>query len=64
MSAPVRERRQDRAKSVAFGQGPVIQTPELGARILRYELADYEWTAIKPMLLTPMDDEPPALATL
>jgi len=28
----------------------VIQTPELGARIMRYELADYEWTAIKPML--------------
>jgi len=50
MSAPVRERRQDRAKSVAFGQTPVIQTPELGARIMRYELADYEWTAIKPML--------------
>jgi len=50
MSAPVRERCQDRAKSVAFGQAPVIQTPELGARIMRYELAYYEWTAIKPML--------------
>jgi transposase len=50
MSAPVRERRQDRAKSFAFGQTPVIQTPELGSRIMRYELADYAWTAIKPML--------------
>jgi transposase len=28
----------------------VIQTPKLGARIMRYELADYEWTAIRPML--------------
>ena len=28
----------------------MIQTPELGARIMRYELADYEWTAIRPML--------------
>jgi transposase len=28
----------------------VIQTPELGARIMRCELADFEWTAIKPML--------------
>jgi transposase len=28
----------------------VIQTPELGAQIMRYELADYEWIAIKPML--------------
>jgi Putative transposase of IS4/5 family (DUF4096) len=36
--------------SVAFGRTPVIQTPKLGARIMRYELADYEWVAIKPML--------------
>jgi hypothetical protein len=28
----------------------VIQTAKLGARIMRYELADYEWVAIKPML--------------
>jgi hypothetical protein len=28
----------------------VIQTPELRARIVRYELADHEWTAVKPML--------------
>ena len=47
MSAPVRKRR---TKSVAFGQTAVIQTPELGARIMRYELADHEWIAIKPML--------------
>jgi transposase len=28
----------------------VIQTSELLARITRYQLADYEWIAIKPML--------------
>ena len=28
----------------------MIQTLDLGARIMRYELADYEWSAIKPML--------------
>ncbi|MGH6713861.1 MAG: hypothetical protein ACREEK_33525 [Bradyrhizobium sp.] len=28
----------------------MIQAPKLGPRILRYELSDYEWTAIKPML--------------
>jgi transposase len=28
----------------------VIQTPKLEARIIRYELADHEWVAIKPML--------------
>jgi hypothetical protein len=33
-----------------FDRTPVIQTPKLGARIMRYELADYEWVAIKPML--------------
>ena len=33
-----------------MGQTPVIQAPRLGARIMRYELADYEWTAIRPML--------------
>ncbi|MGX1424557.1 transposase [Bradyrhizobium elkanii] len=47
MSAPVPKRR---TRSVAFGRTAVIQTPELGARIMRYELADHEWTAIKPML--------------
>lgn len=28
----------------------MIQNPKLGARIMRYVLADHEWTAIKPML--------------
>jgi transposase len=28
----------------------VIQSPKLGVRIMRYELADHEWAAIKPML--------------
>jgi transposase len=28
----------------------VIQAPKLGLRIMRYELTDHEWTAIKPML--------------
>jgi hypothetical protein len=28
----------------------VIQTLKLGARIVRYELTDGEWAAIKPML--------------
>ena len=28
----------------------VIQSPKLESRIMRYELSDYEWTAIKPIL--------------
>jgi hypothetical protein len=40
----------ERAASVALGQIPMIQTRELGARIMRDQLADNEWTAIKPML--------------
>jgi transposase len=28
----------------------VIQAPKLEPRIMRYELSEYEWTAIKPML--------------
>ena len=28
----------------------MIQAPKLEPRIMRYELSDYEWTAIKPML--------------
>src|ERR1700683_3356562 len=28
----------------------VIQAPKLEPRIMRYELTDYEWAAIKPML--------------
>ena len=50
MSASARKRRGSRVGSVAIGQTSVIQTPKLGARIMRYELADYEWAAIKPML--------------
>ena len=51
MSAFARKRRiRTGTRSVAIGQPPVIQTPKLGARIMRYERADYEWVAIKPML--------------
>jgi hypothetical protein len=28
----------------------VIQAPKPELQIMRYELSDYEWTAIKPML--------------
>src|SRR5689334_12639271 len=35
----------ERAASVALGQIPMIQTRELGARIMRDQLADNEWTA-------------------
>jgi hypothetical protein len=28
----------------------VIHAPKLEPRIMRYELSDYQWTAIKPML--------------
>jgi hypothetical protein len=39
------------ARSVVFGPPPLmIQTPELGVRIMRCELADYERVAIKPIL--------------
>src|SRR3982074_3743887 len=30
----------------------VIQAPEPGPRIMRYELSDFEWTAIRPLLPT------------
>jgi hypothetical protein len=49
MSASARKRPGAGLK-VAIGQSSVIQTPKLGARIMRYELADYEWAAIKLML--------------
>jgi hypothetical protein len=32
----------------------VIQAPKPEPRIMRYELNDYEWTAIKPMLPMPL----------
>ena len=37
-------------RTVAFARMLVIQAPELGARVMRNVLADYEWLAIKPML--------------
>jgi hypothetical protein len=42
MSAPARTPNRGRAGSVAIGPTPVIQAPKLGARIMRYELADYD----------------------
>ena len=36
----------------------VIQAPEPEHRILRYELSDYEWTAIKPMLQKMLQNKP------
>jgi hypothetical protein len=51
MSASARKRRSGaRKEALRLARPPVIQTPKLGARIVRYELADYEWVAIKPML--------------
>jgi len=41
-----------RLRDVPFGGHgvDVIQSPKLEHRIMRYELRDYEWTAITPML--------------
>ncbi len=50
MSAPVRKRRTRSGPGALRLAELLIQTPELGPRIMRYELADHEWTAIKPML--------------
>ena len=36
--------------SVEASHRIVIQPPKRGARIMRYELTDHEWTAIRPML--------------
>jgi hypothetical protein len=44
------EERWESAKSVAFSRAPTIQSPKLSHRIMRYELADHEWVAVKPML--------------
>jgi hypothetical protein len=35
---------------VANTEMGVIQAPEPRSRIMRYELADFEWTAIRPFL--------------
>ena len=37
-------------RALAGSATDVIQAPKLEPRIMRYELSDYEWTAIKPML--------------
>jgi hypothetical protein len=37
-------------EEVEFGCQPVIQAPKLEPGIMRHELADYEWAAIKPFL--------------
>src|SRR6516162_8864590 len=42
--------RVGRQGDVEGGCRAVIQASELRARIMRYELADHEWAAIKPML--------------
>ena len=46
---PQKRLRRDRARSVAFGGTPVIQTLKL-ERIMRYEVDDHEWAIIKSML--------------
>ena len=33
-----------------FGRMLVIQAVKMELRIMRYELADFEWAALKPML--------------
>jgi hypothetical protein len=51
MSAlPQKHRYRGRARRIVFGRTAVIQAPKRGLRIMRYELADYEWSVIKPML--------------
>jgi transposase len=51
MSASARKASNRRLPpSVAADQIAVIQASKLGARIMRYELADHEWIPIKPML--------------
>ena len=36
---------------VADAEIGVIQAPEPGPRIMRYELTDFDWTAIRPFKL-------------
>ena len=47
---PQSARCRGRPRDIVLGLTPVIQAPKQGLRTVRYELADYEWTAIKPML--------------
>jgi transposase len=50
MSAPVRKRPYQDGQERCGRSGSRDSSSKLGARIMRYELADYEWTASKPML--------------
>jgi transposase len=43
-------RERHRPSGVDGAARDVIQAPKPEPRIMRYELSDYEWTAIKPML--------------
>src|SRR5229473_702040 len=43
-------RKRHRPLRVDGAARDVIQAPKPEPRIMRYELSDYEWTAIKPML--------------
>ena len=45
-----RQRHCDRPLPIDSAVRDVIQAPKPEPRIMRYELSDYEWTAIKPML--------------
>jgi hypothetical protein len=42
----------------------VIQAPKQEPRIIRYELSDYERTAIKPMLPNKLRGGPPSILTM
>src|SRR4030081_2543370 len=44
------ERVRDQLSRLDGSARDVIQAPKPEPRIMRYELSDYEWTAIKPML--------------
>jgi hypothetical protein len=47
MSAlPRKHRCRGRAKRIVFGRTLVIQAPKRGLRIMRHELADYDWSVI------------------
>jgi hypothetical protein len=49
LGSSICERPSDRF-GVANTEIGVIQAPEPGPRIMRYELTDFEWTAIRPFL--------------